>query len=100
MNGTAFSSYAVVPRKALEILGEENLGQYSVTERAAKHYCMSCGTPIFNVNSKYAGACMLYLGTIKGSEAYAPELNVYCESMLSWLESVVALKGYAEGPEG
>lgn len=85
MNGSAFSSYAVIPYKVLELLGEENLAAYSITGRASKHYCSTCGTPIFNLNSKYAGACMLYLGSIEQSEVYTPSLNVYCETMLHWL---------------
>jgi hypothetical protein len=99
MNGSAFSSYAVIPYSALEIVGKSDLGAYAVTQRATKHYCNRCGTPLFNLNSKYAGACMLYLGAIEGSEDYPPALNVYCESMLSWLESVTSLEGFQAGAE-
>jgi hypothetical protein len=88
MNGSAFSSYAVIPYSALEIVGKSDLAAYPVTQRATKHYCSRCGTPLFNLNSKYAGACTLYLGTIEGSDDYSPALNVYCENMLSWLENV------------
>jgi hypothetical protein len=99
MNGSAFSSYAVIPYNALEVLGGSDLGAYSVTARATKHYCRRCGTPLFNLNSKYAGACMLYLGAIEGSEEHSPALNVYCESMLSWLEGVTSLEGFQSGAE-
>ena len=94
MNGSAFSSYAVIPFKALEVVGEQNLAAYTVTERATKRYCDKCGTPIFNLNSKYPGACMLYLGAIEGGNRYAPSVNVYCESMLSWLENVTSIEGF------
>ena len=99
MNGSAFSSYAVIPFEALEISGEAYVAKYAVTERAKKHYCSRCGTPLFNLNSKYPGACMLYLGAVDGAEQYAPSLNVYCESMLSWLDGVVSLEGFPAGPE-
>src|SRR5262247_2470241 len=66
MNGSAFSSYAVVPFEALEVVGGSDLGVYAVTDRAAKHYCSRCGTPLYNLNAKYAGACMLYLGAVEG----------------------------------
>jgi hypothetical protein len=94
MNGSAFSSYAVVPFKALDVFGEQNLAAYAVTQRATKKYCAKCGTPIFNLNSKYPGACMLYLGAIEGGDRYAPSVNVYCESMLSWLENVTSMQGF------
>jgi hypothetical protein len=99
MNGSAFSSYAVIPFKTLELSGEEDLSAYAVTERATKHYCSRCGTPIFNLNSKYAGACMLYLGAIEGNQKYSPSLNVYCESMLSWLETLGSVEGFQKGVE-
>ncbi len=99
MNGSAFSSYAVIPLKNFELVGEANLGVYAVTERATKHYCSKCGTPLFNLNTKYPEACMLYLGAIEGSEKYAPSVNVYCESMLSWLESVTSLEGFQAGAQ-
>jgi hypothetical protein len=99
MNGSAFSSYAVIPFKALEVVGGTDLGAHAVTQRATKHFCVKCGTPIFNLNSKYAGACMLYLGTIEGSEQYSPSLNVFCENMLSWVESVASIEGLQAGVE-
>jgi hypothetical protein len=99
MNGSAFSSYAVIPYSALKVEGTSDLGAYAVTQRAIKHYCSRCGTPLFNLNSKYAGACMLYLGAITGSERYSPATNVYCESMLSWLERVTSLESFQAGVE-
>ena len=93
MNGSAFSSYAVISYNALALSGERDLRAYAVTERSSKHYCTRCGTPIFNLNSDYAGACMLYLGAIEGSGTDLPSLNVYCESMLAWLGSVTSLEG-------
>ena len=99
MNGSAFSSYAVIPYSALEIFGRSDLGAYSVTPSATKHYCNRCGTPLFNLNSKHAGACMLYLGALERSEEHSPALNVYCESMLSWLEGVTSLEGFPAGVE-
>lgn len=99
MNGSAFSSYAVIPRQALEILEDDALGAFAVTERATRHFCTQCGTPIFNLNSKYDGACMVYLGTIENGEVYSPSLNVYCESMLPWLDGVTSIEGLEKGVE-
>jgi hypothetical protein len=99
MNGSAFSSYALVPFKALEIDGASDLATYAVTQRATKHYCRRCGTPLFNLNTKYAGACMLYVGAIEGDKDYSPSVNVYCESMLPWLENVTSIAGFQAEPE-
>jgi hypothetical protein len=82
MNGSAFSSYAVIPRKLPVISGEDSLGQFQVTESARKHFCRTCGTPLFNTNVKYPGACMIFLGTPEGRASHLPSLNVFSESML------------------
>jgi hypothetical protein len=99
MNGSAFSTYVVIPYKALELFGAEQLGEYTATKRAIRHYCIQCGTPIFNLNSRYEGACMLYLGTVENNRALAPPINVYCEDRLPWLEGIEPLSGSLKGVE-
>jgi hypothetical protein len=42
---------------------------------------------------------MLYLGAMERSEEYSPAMNVYCESMLSWLEGVTSLEAFQAGVE-
>lgn len=96
MNGSAFSSYAVIPHKALALSGEENMVQYHVTESARKHFCKKCGTPLFNVNVKYPAVCMLYLGSL-GSADHAPSVNVFCESMLGWVENIGSMTRIEQG---
>ncbi|MGH8274254.1 MAG: GFA family protein [Gammaproteobacteria bacterium] len=61
MNGTAFSSYAIVSRDELSIIqGQDSLRQYAATETAHKHFCDQCGTPPFNTNpKKYGEVAML-----------------------------------------
>jgi hypothetical protein len=88
MNGSAFSSYAVIPRKLLVLSGDEHLAAYQVTEAARKHFCRTCGTPLFNTNAKYPGACMIYLGSLAGGANPPPSINIFCESMLGWIENV------------
>jgi hypothetical protein len=88
MNGGAFSSYAVIPRKLLVLSGSDNLAEYQVTAAARKYFCKKCGTPIFNTNEKYPGACMIYLGSLEGGANHEPSINVFSESMLGWVESI------------
>jgi hypothetical protein len=63
-SGAAFSTYAALPHAALEITkGADALGKYQVDD-GQKHFCSHCGTPIFNLNAQYPGACMIYFGTL------------------------------------
>jgi hypothetical protein len=100
MNGSAFSSYVVVPHKMLSVSGDEHIAAYEVVPGARKHYCSRCGTPLFNVVSRYAGACMIYLGAIDPLPDGVPALNVYCESMLSWVERVGSIQKFPTGADG
>jgi len=96
-SGSAFSTYAALPYSSLEITsGKENLKVYHVKD-AKKHFCSSCGTPMFNTNKKYPGACMIYLGTLKESKDIAPMVNVWCESKLSWLDSLSSVNSIEQG---
>jgi len=100
MNGSAFSSYVVVPHKTLSVHGNEHIATYEVGPGARKHYCSRCGTPLFNVVSRYAGACMIYLGVLEPPPAGVPSLNVYCESMLSWVEHLASIQKLQTGADG
>jgi hypothetical protein len=100
MNGSAFSSYVVIPHKTLSVIGEEHIATYEAAPGARKHYCLRCGTPLFNLVGRYAGACMIYLGAIEPQPAGAPSLNVYCGSMLHWVESIGAIEKLQTGADG
>ena len=79
---------------------DEHIATYEVAPGARKHYCSKCGTPLFNLVSRYAGACMLYLGAIEPQLAGIPSLNVYCESMLNWVERVASIPKLPLGADG
>lgn len=96
MNGSAFSTYAVIPRKLLVISGDENLGDYKVTVAARRYFCKKCGTPLFNTNEIFPGACMIYLGTIERSAGHLPSVNIFSESMLGWVETIGALAKFQQ----
>lgn len=95
MNGSAYSTYAALPESELQLEGE--VASYAVTVDATKHFCPHCGTPIFNTNRRYPGACMLYLGTLKDAPAHPPSSNVFCESKLDWTQHLGELPCYLQG---
>lgn len=83
MNGSAFSSYAIVCDSKLEVRGEPAI--YPVTENVEKYFCGTCGTPLFNSNKLYPGARMVYLGSLQDHQRLEPSFNVYCESQVPWV---------------
>lgn len=97
-SGGAFSSYIVVPEDALEVVvGEGTLSSYEIKEGARKHFCRQCGTPVYNKNAKYAGLCMIYLGTVKQAADCVPTANIYCESQLAWVTHIGEIRSFPQG---
>ena len=98
-NGSPFSTYAVLPFKSCEITkGHEYVSNYSVGS-GTKHFCKKCATPLFNVNKKYPGACMIFLGTLKSVNDLLPKVNVWCESKLTWVDSMSDITSLPNGIE-
>ena len=95
--GAAFSTYVALPFASLEITeGREKL---SIFEREAgkKHFCSICGTPIFNLNTRYPGTCMLYLGTLAKAHEITPAINIWCENKLGWVDTVSSIRSRDQG---
>jgi len=96
MNGSAFSTYAVVPSENF-ILKSGSLKTVQVSENASKSFCEHCGTPIYNQNPKLAGLKILYLGAIDKALDIKPAINIYCESQLQWVNQLDALPNFEQG---
>ena len=98
MGGGPFSVYVVVRAKDFH-LAAGNTQAYQATERTTKHFCGSCGTPMFNANpATYAGLAMLYVGTTEHPKAHVPRLNIFCESKLEWVTPNEGSKAFARAP--
>jgi hypothetical protein len=98
-NGSAFSSYAVLPFSSLEIIkGGGSIQNYTIAS-GKKHFCQQCGTPLFNLNEKYPGACMIFLGTLTSACDLLPKANVWCQSQLAWVNTVSELPAFPQGVE-
>ena len=96
-NGASFSTYVVLPIKALEVRnGKELISEYEVGT-GNKRFCSNCGTPLFNTNEKYPGACMIYLGTLNTVTDLLPKVNVWCESKLGWVDAISDIQSVSQG---
>lgn len=87
MNGSAFSTYAAVLEAEFELITGK-LSFFDVSENARKHFCGKCGTPIYNSNPKYAGLNILHIGSLDCLDDLKPDVNIYDESKVSWLDSI------------
>lgn len=100
MTGAPFASYVVVREADFAITaGQESIASYAVTERTTRHFCVTCGTPIFNSNPHaYKGLAMIYLGTVQSHENLTPNLGIYCADKLPWVNIHAPCKEFAGAP--
>ena len=96
-NGSSFSTYAVFPFSYLEITKGNELVKTSIAGRAKKHFCEKCGSPLYNVNDKYPGVCMVFLGTLDSSRILAPKINIWCDSKLAWVDNLSSISSLPQG---
>ncbi len=100
MTGAPLSSYVVVKEEHFAVTsGHEVLSSYAVSDRTKRYFCATCGTPIFNSNPHtYKGLAMLYLGTVADHENIVPELSIYCEGKLPWVNIHESSKSFPQAP--
>ena len=96
-NGSSFSTYGVISQNSFEITqGEELLSKYYKND-GIKHFCSKCGTPLFSTNEKYAGLCMVFIGTLEAVEHNVPKINIWGESKLSWVDKISEILSLEKG---
>lgn len=98
LSGAAFTSYVVVREADFRLeQGQESIAHYAATPKAAKHFCVACGTPLFNTNPiDYPSLAMIYLGTASAPTELTPKVNLYCESMLPWTGKIEGIKSFSQ----
>lgn len=98
ITGGAFEAIALVEESALTFTcGREFLTNYQISELASKNFCSRCGTPIYNLHSKVPGKAIIHIGSLDNPAVVTPTANVFCESMLPWVQSIGALKSFPQG---
>ena len=84
-NGSAFSTYAVFSRDDLRITeGASEVHAADLGTNGTKHFCRSCGTPLYGLHQNAVDTCLVILGAIDTGGALLPIANVFCRSKLPW----------------
>ncbi|GEA11217.1 GFA family protein [Alteromonas sp. KUL49] len=96
MNGSAFSTYVVVPTDEFSLVSG-TLTRVQVSENASKSFCATCGTPIYNENPKYIGLTIIHLGALDNIDDLSPAVDTFCESQLEWIENMRNLTKLEKG---
>lgn len=100
INGSAFSSYIVVMADAVALSGHNCLSTYTAADKATRHFCSACGTPVYNANpSGYPGMFMFYLGTVLEPAGFVPRINIFCRSKLELVDTLSEQRCFSGAPQ-
>lgn len=97
--GSVFATIAVIGQDDLEVTqGQDNLANYKVSEKATKYFCRTCGTPIFNLHSRYPGNYMTQVGSLNDPSLVSPAINIFCHNMSPWVQNIADLRCFDREP--
>ena len=86
MTGAGHAAIMIFSAENSVIAGE--LGQFTYEadngNKVTHHFCASCGTPLFNKNSKYQNAIYVMVGALENPDIFTPERVIYTDSATKW----------------
>lgn len=100
ISGAAFQSIFLVKKDDFRLdAGEANMSTYTVSEVATKHFCRTCGTPVYSSLTRLPKHVLLPLGSLDDPQLVTPEINIYCENMLPWVKEIGEMPLYPRSAE-
>lgn len=91
--GAAFQTVAVIRKKCLRFIKDaDELQSYEISEKASKHFCGQCGTPIYNTHKDFPGFAMIHIGSLDEPCRLTPSTNFFCLRMLPWVNKIEQLE--------
>ncbi|MEM7461568.1 MAG: GFA family protein [Pseudomonadota bacterium] len=82
--GGAFASMVFVEKNALAIDGETASFEHSSDRGSTmtKHFCSTCGSPMFSENNTRVGMIGIRVGTLNDTSVFNPTANIFCDSAM------------------
>lgn len=95
ITGGPFESFAVINDAFFELCqGQDQLVSYPISEKAEKHFCGTCGTPIYNQHVMLPGKLIVHIGSLDDPTSLTPVFNLHCENMLPWVSTIGEIKSF------
>lgn len=101
LTGASFNTYVGVKSEGFNVTkGEDNIAVYNKPDTTvSKHFCKTCGTPLFNVNPKYGDIKIVYFGSLTEDNGLTPNMNIFCDNKVEWLDTLFDCPNNPQGPE-
>ncbi len=91
----------VLKKDQLEILRGRPRAYWNFAEsgnRIGRHYCETCGAPLFQENAADREAAMVKVGSLDDPSAFAPQMSVWTASAQSWMHIDPDLPSFERDP--
>ncbi len=96
-NGTAFSTNAKIPIEKFRITsGDNNLTSYEMADGVFRHFCTTCGSPIYVEIVSETDVVRPRIGALIGNIDVNISANVWVGSKALWFDVDETLKCYDE----
>jgi len=101
-SGSGHCSHMAVPEASVMVTGETT-GYARPADSGhviTRHFCPSCGSPVFSRNSAMAGMIFLRASSLDDLEVFKPQMHVYAERAASWDRPTEGLPTFEKMPPG
>lgn len=86
-SGASFATNVVYPTASLRILtGEELLAHFGSSPGKRRHFCRSCGSPIYSQSQARPDIISVRSGTLRSDPGVRPSCHVFVASRAHWVE--------------
>ncbi len=99
-SGSAFGANISVPTSELQIQhGEDNIGIYESSPGKRRHFCKSCGSPLFTKVGDDPPFVRVRLGSLDSDFEQSPSAHIFMDHRASWDEPTRQMNSYGEWPD-
>lgn len=101
-SGSGRCSHLGVPEHSVSITGE-TCGYPRPADSGnvvTRHFCPTCGAPIFSLNSGMPGMMFLRASSLDDTEVFKPQMHVYVARAPSWDRPTEGLPSFQTMPPG
>ena len=98
-HGTAYSTYAMVPRTAFKFTGgEQTLTVFRSSDPVERAFCGACGSPISYTHADTKDNIWLTAGSLDTEPDCLPQYHIFVADKVAWLEITDSLPQYPGFP--
>ena len=98
-HGTAYSTYAMIPRNAFSFTaGEDGLTVYRSSDPVERAFCGKCGSPISYTHADSQDNIWVTAGSLDVEPECKPQYHIFVADKVPWLEINDNLPQYSGFP--